>query len=202
MGLVLPVSSFIEPSFNVPDSESANACAQVLHTARCLYSPRGLQGAPRHDRGSPAVTSSDAIQLAVAIVLAVTLVAVLWYAWEARKQAKATWRIATASMRPVLEQWIERTPITAPKLVVRYRNFGNGPAVQIVWRLEPGHQTHKRVGMGTQDVQGVVEFDLAGSPSTLIAEYSDANGSQWQSRLELTTRDGFMENGSSAHSPL
>lgn len=148
------------------------------------------------------MTSSDAIQLAIAIVLTATLAAVLWYAWEARKQAKATWHIASASMRPALEQWIEQTPVTAPKLVVRYRNFGNGPAVNIDWRLEPSRQTRGRVGMGIQDVPGVVEFDLTGTATAVVAEYSDAYGNRWQSTLKLTVRAGMVENGPASHSPL
>jgi hypothetical protein len=127
---------------------------------------------------------------------------VLWYAWEARKQARASWHIANASLRPLLEQWIEQTALTAATLTVHYRNFGNGPAVNIRWTLEPAGQVRERVGMGTQDVPSVVTFELSETPTAVVAEYLDGHGSRWRSRLELTVRSGMIENGSSAHSPL
>jgi len=146
------------------------------------------------------VTSGDYIQLAIAVVLTATLGGVMWYAWEARKQAKATWHIANASLRPLLEQWIEQTPLTEAKLAVWYKNVGNGPAINIHWKLEPAGQSRDRVSIGTQEVAGVVEFDLKGQqPEAVTAEYVDAHGSGWQSKLELTVRSGMIENGLSSH---
>ena len=149
------------------------------------------------------MSAGDSIQLAIAVVLRLTLLGVLWYAWEARKQAKATWHIANASLRPLIEQWIERTAQTDPTLTVHYRNFGNGPAVNIRWTMEPSGQVRERVGMGTQDVPGVVTFDLDGTtpPTTVVAEYLDGHGNRWESNLELIVRAGMIENGLSAHSP-
>lgn len=55
------------------------------------------------------MNTGELIQIGVGVVLTLTLVAVLWYAWEARKQAAASSKMAEAMLCPVIEQWIDPT---------------------------------------------------------------------------------------------
>ena len=48
------------------------------------------------------MTTDEWIQIAVAGVLTATLVLVLWYAWETRRQAKASVQMAMAMREQVL----------------------------------------------------------------------------------------------------
>jgi hypothetical protein len=148
------------------------------------------------------MSTGDCIQLWIALVLSLTLLAVVWYAWEARKQAKASFQLVDTGMRPILEQWIGSTPLNDPVLVLRYGNIGNGPAVDIEWQLVPSGLSRRRVAMGTNADQGEVSFELAAlTPTAVVSTYRDANGKPWTSRLDLILRNGILENGTSSHSP-
>lgn len=142
-------------------------------------------------------------------ILLLTLVVVAWYAWETKKiaqasvkQASETRAMAEAALRPVLLQWIEPTAISNKTLVVMYSSVGNGPALDITWCSEPAGETDKRVGMGKGEAKGEVTFPLNESSTltAIIAEYSDANGRGWQSRLELKKDDGKIQNAGSTYS--
>ena len=95
------------------------------------------------------ISAGDAIQIGVGLVLTLTLAAVLWYAWEARKQAKASVRMATEmeqgrydSLRPVIDvilreppskDWLNQAYSKAfpAEMECRLRNIGVGPALNI-----------------------------------------------------------------------
>ncbi len=140
---------------------------------------------------------SDWIQIGVAGVLSATLMGVLWYAWETRKQAKSTQRIAEAALRPVLVHWIEDTPSSDTSLPIQYRNIGNGPALDIRWEFTD--QTRERVAMGTDDQQAFIKFSISGAaPFELVCRYADAHGNHWVSTLEVVERSGRLENGPSS----
>jgi hypothetical protein len=140
------------------------------------------------------------MQAAIAVILTLTLAGVLWYAWEARKQAKATQLIAEAALRPILVHWITRTRLPSTVLKVYYHNTGNGPALNIQWRLDPDATSRERLAMGTSDEKATVEFDISGGGSkTLLSEYEDANGNRWLSKLDIVEHNGALENGASSH---
>jgi len=134
------------------------------------------------------------------LVNIITMVGVFWYAWEARKQAEATRRIAESGIRPILEQWIDETPVSEEELALKYRNIGNGPAVNMRWHVDG--QTKERVSMGTKDVKGTARFSLTEHPpASVVCEYGDASGKLWVSRLELKRSEyGKLVNGLSSHS--
>lgn len=63
-------------------------------------------------------------------------------------------------MRPVLVQWIDKQPLPNQVLRINYRNFGNGPAINIEWALlrsgqdvMPPGNLKTRVGMATDDLK-------------------------------------------------
>ena len=82
---------------------------------------------------------SDWIQLAVGIVLFLTLIAVVWYANEARTMAKATVQLAEESQRQrqaLWEPWIQPYVRKGPEMPfagweVTYSNTGQGDAYQV-----------------------------------------------------------------------
>ena len=146
------------------------------------------------------MTAGDWIQLGVAVVLTLTLIAVLGYAYETRRQAQATQLMAEAALRPILVHWITKTRLPSTVLKVNYRNTGNGPALNIQWRLEPDGTSRERLAMGTSDEKATVEFDISGAGSkTLVSEYEDANGNRWLSKLDIVEHNGALENGASSH---
>ncbi len=150
-------------------------------------------------------------------VLTFTLIGVFWYASQTRRQAdatigigqetneqaRATQRLAEASLRPALEQWIEETPANTTKLYVHYRNYGNGPAVNIRWTVQPsGINSPERVGLGLhRDPDGPIEFDLNAKtpPERVVAEYDDLYGKPRASILILKEHDGKLQNGPTTH---
>ncbi len=98
----------------------------------------------------------------VAVVLILTLGAVLWYAWEARKQATASARMAEEteqarydSLRPVIDlapnekraaDYIKQGLDKAlpAEIECRLRNIGAGPALNIEFCM---HHAEKQVGV-------------------------------------------------------
>jgi len=155
------------------------------------------------------MNTGDGIQIGVGIVLAVTMVGVWWYAWEARKQAKASARIAEAALRPLILLW------TNPNLSgfrddhqaynVYYRNIGNGPAVNIAFHLQDPSGVRsdlsKRVGMGVQEERGVTSTSLAPpipDHLSVVAVYEDGSHRRWKTTLTLDKgEDGRLGNGES-----
>lgn len=118
------------------------------------------------------MTTGEWIQVAAVSVLAVTLGAVLWYAWEARKQAKASVRMADemiesrhGNVLPVLDFFTQEgksgyEPLAALLQVQegvlpetfggRLKNIGYGPALDVEFQTklddtEPGWQHVYRV---------------------------------------------------------
>lgn len=95
---------------------------------------------------------SEAIQLGVGVVLGLTLVAVLWYAWETRRMGQATQRLAEEaqkqrhdSLKPAViiktrrDGWkVDELPIIAfderppvSRLDAEIANMGKGPAFEV-----------------------------------------------------------------------
>ena len=99
------------------------------------------------------MTTSQWLQIATISVLGVTLLAVLWYAWEARKQAKATEHMVKETRRqredaflPILNivrlvsgNDLIRSGVYAikgqiqPDLNCDTKNVGIGPALDVEW---------------------------------------------------------------------
>jgi|GEM_PF-6046208 len=144
----------------------------------------------------------------VAVVLILTLGAVLWYAWEARKQAAASARVAEAALRPVMLLWTELNPAVCQHDIqaykVYYRNIGSGPAINISFHLEPPDgdwlEPSERVGMGIHEETGVTEIVLAPVPDRLsvVAVYEDPSHGRWKTTLTLDKDSrGRLGNGES-----
>lgn len=155
-------------------------------------------------------------------MLAVTVglvIATFLYAKSARRQAKASAKMADATLRPVMLLW------TAPKpaadlgdwhaYTVWYANIGSGPAINISFRLDPVHgswseppswsEPTERVGMGVQDCESRIQVRVA--PSTpdevfVVAEYHDASSSRWMTTLRLEKEDGVLRNRESKVGPI
>lgn len=91
----------------------------------------------------------------IAWILLATLIAVMWYAWEARRQVEATNKAIRNSLHPILdilrssdtdnpESLSPRPPINfydsadAPMLRFQVHNMGNGPAINIFCLIKDG----------------------------------------------------------------
>ena len=145
----------------------------------------------------------NAVQAAfVAALVGITAV----YAWQTKKQADASVKMADTMLCPVLEQYIGETPLDDQdgkvKIMVKYKNVGNGPALDIRWsplsidirRLD---DPRKRVSMGIYEKEGHVDFELDVSTAKnglrVAAEYASVLSPVWRSTLELQvgkTADG------------
>ncbi len=152
----------------------------------------------------PGLSTSEEISLGVAIVLAATLVAVIWYAWEARKQAKATGDIASATLRPVVTLWTNETSVGVNRYTLSYDNIGSGPALNVKFEREPEigtwSETPGRVSISTrEDNTGVIDLQLQEIPDSMVvrALYQDASGYWWKTELPLTKLKGKLRNGTS-----
>ena len=86
------------------------------------------------------------IQVGTFIVLFLTLVAAVWYAWEARKQAEAQLKpcITFKTMaRDAVEAVLGMGGISGETVLafdegrVNIMNIGNGPAINIWYKMEP-----------------------------------------------------------------
>lgn len=125
------------------------------------------------------LNASDGIQIGVGVVLTFTLAAVFWYAWEARKQAKATERMAEEMLEtrhgdvlPVIDfipeagRGVDRIAealriqegILPETLHGRLENIGFGPALDLKFQMnlhgmEPNwkHIPRVEVGQPAQD---------------------------------------------------
>jgi hypothetical protein len=146
-----------------------------------------------------------AVQAGVGVVLALTLATVLWYAWEARKQAKASARIAEETLRPVMVVWTQPQRVDEAwgghVYTVFYQNAGSGPAVNISFRLSPADgdwfDPPKRVGMGVREEKSFLRMAL-GLPIPgelfVVAEYESASHSHWRTTLRLEKEEGILKN--------
>jgi len=142
------------------------------------------------------MSTGEWIQIGVGVVLTLTLGAVLWYAWEARQQAKASARIAEAALRPVIVLWALSAP---PRplgaevgYALRYKNIGNGPAINIRFCVGFGDglwsEQGARVSMGIGEEVSPIEVKVPlPIPERLfvLAEYDDASHSRWKTILRL-----------------
>ncbi len=151
--------------------------------------------------------NSGAVQAGSAVVLALTLVTVAYYAYQTRRQAEATGRMAESIMRPVVRIRTEQIDeLQHPGWYrVFYQNIGNGPAMNIALRLEPTDglwQEHPMlVVMAVTDPeeQNVVEIlnPMADEGVSVVAEYADAGGSMWRTTLKLDRDLRVLRNGES-----
>ena len=122
------------------------------------------------------MSTGDGIHLGVGIVLAVTMVGVWWYAWEARKQAKASLKM-TQEMRH--QRLISVQPIVVPlALVVSDRdieavvaNVGNGPSFDLSFCLQ-SLETGKEVdeGSGAQVLRPGEQMPIRFRPKEVFEE--------------------------------
>jgi hypothetical protein len=120
------------------------------------------------------MNAGDGIDIGVGIVLTLTLGAVLWYAWEARKQAKAGERMAKEMIEtrhggvlPVIDFIAEagrgvdliaralqiQEGILPETLHGHLKNIGSAPALDIQFQIklpdtEPSTKRVPRVGVG------------------------------------------------------
>jgi hypothetical protein len=152
------------------------------------------------------MSTGEWIQIAVAGVLTLTLVAVVWYGWQARSQAKASARIAEAALRPVMVLWADpyvphHLPGGEVSYNVRYKNIGNGPALNIRFCLGfvDGRwlEQDTRVSMGVGDEESPLGVKVPlPIPDQLFvtAEYEDASHSRWKTTVRLQKEGVFLRN--------
>lgn len=161
------------------------------------------------------MTAGEWIQVVTVAVLGVTLAGVFWYACETKRMAKATVKLAEASMRPLMLLWIEEiamSELSDSPVAVHYRNIGNGPAVKIRWRMAPdvGEWLHtpERVGMGVREAepkplpykvqQDKVE-EVRTSEQSIVVDYEDALGRSWKTIHHIYAKDDKLVNGTSEY---
>ncbi len=155
------------------------------------------------------LNAGDAIDIGVGIVITLTLFVVLLYAWQAWRQAKATERIAESTMRPVISVRSEPQPpgdlADGYPYRVYYRNIGNGPAVNMAFRLSPDEgkwlEPPRRVGMGLHEAEASilvkVPLPIPETGLSVVADYLDVSGSKWRTTLKLDNNNGVLVNGES-----
>ena len=170
------------------------------------------------------MNTGEWIQIGVAVVLTLTLGAVLWYAWEARKQAKASARMAE-EMRQ--QRLIGLQPIVVPSalsvttscIAATLANVGSGPSFDLSFylrSLDRGKEVDQGGGVQVlkpgEDVrvefrpQGV--FDEKWEPDTgqsilvfppgqytLVASYDDLYGNHLSAVRPLELREWHTERG-------
>ena len=122
------------------------------------------------------MNTGDGIQIGVAVVLTLNLGAVLWYAWEARKQAKASAKMAQEmreqrliGVQPVVVPSVQS--VTGLDIAGTVVNVGSGPSFDLSFRL--------------QSVDSDKEVDEGGEVQVL--KPGD------QQRVEFQPRDVFEE---------
>lgn len=93
------------------------------------------------------MTTGEWIQISVGAVLTLTLGAILWYAWEARKQAKASAAMAVEMAEQRLAAYQPLVVVQLPQKALEYyparvaftvKNVGSGPAIDVADELVGG----------------------------------------------------------------
>ena len=155
------------------------------------------------------LNASDGIQIGLGVVLTLTLLAVLWYAWEARKQAKASVRMAEemeqtrfATAKPIIELRPKDFDSTEglnialggpppTNLECRLRNVGVGPALNVVIPIRMNHDIE---GTRREDVlqpdeesgwRDHVALDMKEGEGVARVFYEDVFGNRWESRYRI-----------------
>ena len=163
------------------------------------------------------MTTGEWIQISVGVVLTLTLLAVCWYAWEARKQAKASARMAEEMRRqrlsvsqPVVVVRILRVDELPSRHTVRLRatNAGNGPAIRVrrtvshpSLRVSNGAKEHTQewsvlLANEEQDMTFVLSDPVEVAGGMLRVEWLDIHGQQFSLSASLKTeRSGDIELG-------
>ena len=150
------------------------------------------------------LTSGEWFQAGTLFVLTITLGAVLWYAREAWKQARATQRIADAGLRPIIVHWVDETSVSSSTVEVLYRNIGNGPALSVRWWLEgnePNEPNHTVIALEHEHEKSSADPDSnwfvvpEKRPFVMMCEYEDIHGNSWLSTLEIVERGGMLSHG-------
>ena len=135
------------------------------------------------------MTSGEWIQMSAVVVLALTLGAVLWYACEARKQAKASNAIARSAFRPVLVisdyavKSLELGGTKYARFLFQIRNDGPGPALNV------------RVFLRSQGGQ---ELDLATEGPIVSAEFGFLSARQERTYEYREKPDNWFPEGKRA----
>jgi len=122
------------------------------------------------------MNTGDGIQIGVAVVLTLTLLAVCWYAWEARKQAAASVEMAQ-EMRQ--QRLIGVQPIVVPlALLVGNRdiqaivaNVGSGPSFDLSFclqSLDTGNEVDE--GSGAQVLKAGDQVAIGFLPQDVFEE--------------------------------
>ena len=148
--------------------------------------------------------NAGAVQAASAVVLAATFIAVAYYAYQTRTQAEATERMAEATLRPVILLWTSPTggDYSTDPHVVYYQNIGNGPAINIVFSIDPDSaggwpEPPQRVGMGVHEKESRI-FLKVNPPLPhelrVVARYEDVMHSVWKTTLRLEKEDSILRN--------
>ena len=164
---------------------------------------------------------SDGIQIGVAGVLALTFLAVLWYAWEARRQAKASGEMAREmreqrleGVRPVLSvscKLYDGKVGKDPSVEVRLRNVGPGVALQIecvfdhprfayspIWLHFLGPQEGTELYRLTRQASGDRnDVDASvGTMAAMVVTYEDIYGRLFETRIAFEQNYvGWTERG-------
>ncbi|MDO8614474.1 MAG: hypothetical protein Q7T33_01900 [Dehalococcoidia bacterium] len=152
------------------------------------------------------------------VVLTATLLGVLWYAWEARKQAKASRKMARemqearySGAKPFVDfrprdfsacDWLRMGVGGRPPSNVdcRLRNVGTGPALNVTFRvsLSNGQEGTRQIGVlgaGEEMPQPdniLLELQEGGEAVARV-NYDDVFGRCWESRLRIPIHEEFVE---------
>jgi len=143
-----------------------------------------------------------------------TLLAVVWYAWEARRTADAAVEQAEGVQKPCLV--VVQPPDTTEdailegmnasvlgEVTVRFQNIGNGPAVNIRFRFRSKSRTAGPLGMAEAPEAAPVapkgEGDTNHPASALdpleevVLDYDSLSGTRYRSRAVIEARRWVRE---------
>jgi hypothetical protein len=163
------------------------------------------------------MNAGDGIQIGVGVVLTLTLGAVLWYAWEARKQAKASARMAAEIRRQrlsVSQPVVVSKPLAVKRetsqnnVLLKLTNVGNGPAIRVRRRIShPSLRLSSKLREHIQewplmlvneerDMSFVLDNPLVRANGELEVSWLDIYGQQFNfSALLKTEETGHIELG-------
>ena len=160
------------------------------------------------------MTTGEWIQISVAVVLTVTLAALLWYAWETRKIAREMHEQRLEGARPVLSlNWklYDGKVGKDPSVEVSVRNVGSGVALRIEYAFSHPRFAYTSMWLpllGPQDDVGMQRLvrrasedksDVDASVGTIahiVATYEDIHGRLFETRMALEQNYlGWTERG-------